>query len=201
MYNIRQKIAKKLIEFIRKNTDKEEEELEKIQYGIEVILINTFKLAILFITAKILGIFNYTFFAFISFAALRTFASGVHAGSNIKCIITNYVVFFSIVYLSIYSPLNKVLLAVVFLISLILVMLYAPADTEDRPIVSKRLRKSLKIKSIACVIILASACFVINGEVYRSLIAFSVLEESILITPMIYYVFGKSYRNYENVKL
>jgi len=198
---ISRKLSELCIKFIKTNTDKDEEELEKIKYGIEVILINIFKLAILFITARIFGILGYTFIAFISFAILRTFASGIHASSSIKCIVTNFFVFFSIVYLSIYCSLSKSLVVAVFFISLIIIILYSPADTEYRPIISKKLRKTLKLKSIACIIVLAIVSLLIKKDVYRNLIAFATLEESIMTTPIIYFIFGKSYRNYEKIKL
>jgi len=199
--DISRKISEHCIKFITANTDKDEEELEKIKYGIEVILINIFKLFILLITAQIFGIFIYTFIAFISFAFLRVFASGVHANSSIKCIITNYLIFFSIVYLSSFYSLSKSLTVVTFLISLSLIILYAPADTEERPIISKKLRKTLKIKSIACIIFLAIVSLLMKKDVYRNLIAYAALEESIMITPMVYFIFGKGYRNYEKIKL
>lgn len=195
------KINERFVDFIKTNTDKDEEELEKIQYGIEIILINVYKLFILFVTAKILGILFYTFIAFVSFAVLRAFASGVHASSSAKCIITNYLIFFSIVYLSINYPLSKTFAVVIFIISFVLLVLYAPADTEERPIISKKLRKALKYRSMACVIFLAIVSLIMKKEIYRSLIAFSALEESIITTPAIYYIFGKSYRNYERIKL
>ncbi|AJA46569.1 accessory gene regulator B [Clostridium pasteurianum DSM 525 = ATCC 6013] len=38
--NLDEKISKKCIEIIKNNVDKSEEEFEKIQYGIQVIIIN-----------------------------------------------------------------------------------------------------------------------------------------------------------------
>lgn len=198
---INEKISKKCTSFIRNNLNKTEMELEKIQYGIHIILINIFKLVLLFITAYFLGILNYTIVAFISFAILRSFASGVHANSSIKCIITNYIIFLGNVYLSLSFPLNKVCISAIFIISLILVILYAPADTEERPLMSKKLRGGLKVKSILIVLGFCITTLLFPSSVYMNLITYSVLQESILITPMIYIIFAKKYRNYENVKI
>lgn len=199
--DIAEKLSKKCTNFIKDNINKTETELEKIQYGIHVILINVFKLLLLFITAYFLGILDYTIIAYISFAALRSFASGVHADSSIKCIITNYIIFLGNVYLSLSFSLKKVYVAAIFAISLILVILYAPADTEERPLMSKNLRDRLKAKSILIVLGFGITILLLPGSVYTNLITYSILQESILITPMIYIIFGKKYKNYERIKI
>ncbi|AJA46570.1 accessory gene regulator B [Clostridium pasteurianum DSM 525 = ATCC 6013] len=43
---------------------------------------------------------NYCIVAVVSFGILRTFASGVHTGSNIKCILMNYIIFLGNIFLS-----------------------------------------------------------------------------------------------------
>lgn len=192
-------LTNKIIVFVKSNSDKSEEELEIIHYGIEVFLINVFKLIILFITAYFLNILIYTFIAFFSFAVIRMFASGVHANSSIKCILTNYIIFFGNVYLSITFTLNTELNSVIFLISIILILLYAPADTEEKPIVNKNLRKSLKIKSVICIIILTIVSLLIQNKIYANIISYSALEAGIVITPIAYKFFGKSYKNFEKL--
>ena len=91
--NINKKINALIMDFIKKNLTKTEEELEILEYGIQVVLITVYKLIILFVTAYFLKIFTYTLLAFIVFAILRFFAAGVHASSSIKCILVNYIVF------------------------------------------------------------------------------------------------------------
>jgi accessory gene regulator B len=199
--DIAEKLSEKCTSFIKDNTNKTETELEKIQYGIHVILINIFKLILLFTTAYFLGILNYTIVAYVSFATLRSFANGIHADSSIKCIITNYIIFFGNVYLSLNFSLKKVYVATIFVISLILVILYAPADTEERPLMSKNLRGKLKFKSILIVLGFGIVTLLLPGSVYTNLITYSTLQESILITPMIYIIFEKKYKNYERIKI
>lgn len=199
--DIAEKLSERCTGFIKDNTNKTETELEKIQYGIHVILINIFKLLLLFITAYFLGILNYTIVAYLSFATLRSFANGIHANSSIKCTITNYIIFFGNVYLSLNFSLKKVYVVSIFIISLILIILYAPADTEERPLMSKNLRGKLKIKSTLIVLGFATVTILLPGSIYTNLIVYSTLQEAILITPMIYIIFGKKYKNYERIKI
>jgi accessory gene regulator B len=197
--NITERISKLCLKFVMNNLEKTEGELEIIQYGIQSILINIFKFIILFSTAYFMRIFDYTLAAFISFGVLRAFASGTHANSSIKCIFINYIMFFGNVFLSLNIKLTKQFIGIIFIISLILIVLYAPADTAERPLISKKLRKELKIKSSMVVLLLAAITLVISNSIYINIITLSILQESLLITPLAYEIFRKPYKNYENV--
>lgn len=199
--SVSEKISAKLTNYTSVNLEKSDEEIEIIQYGIQVILVNIFKMAILFLTAYFLNVFTYTLIAFASFGILRLFAAGVHADSSLKCIIINYITFLGNVYLSLFLPLTRPITAALFIISLILYFMYSPADTEERPLISKKLRKQLKIKTILVVTTIGIICVVLPNSIYVNLVTFSVLEESFYITPFAYKLFRKSYRNYLNVEL
>lgn len=199
--SISKKLSLGCLNFIKNNTSSSEEDLEKIYYGIQIIWINLLKFIILFLTAYLLGILRYTFTAFIIFAILRSFASGVHASSSIQCIIINYILFLGDVYLSLNLTLNLWYKTAIFAISFILLLLYSPADTEERPLISKKLRKNLKIKSILVLITFYIITFFITSNVYINLIIFSTLGESIVITPAAYKLLAKKYANYKNISI
>lgn len=196
---ISKKLSIKCVDFIAHNTSTSEYDLEKIYYGIQVIIINLFKLVILLTTAYFLGIFKYTFIAFMVFATLRCFASGVHANSSLQCILCNYILFLGNVYLSINISYSLLVGTIVFTMSFISMLLYAPADTEDRPIISKKLRKGLKFKSIIVIVIFYAISLLIENGIYSNLILFAILEESLIITPLAYKLFRKNYNNYKNI--
>lgn len=198
---ITDKLSRKVTSFIGETLSSSDDDLEKIEYGIKVVLANFFKLIILFSTAYILGVFKYTVIAFVVFAILRTFACGAHANSSILCIVINYTLFLGNVYASIYIPLNKLCISLIFLISLILIYIYAPADTAERPLVSKRLRRNLKIKSLVTVIFFFIITIFIKNNIYINLITFAIFEEALAITPISYKLLGKTYNNYENIQL
>ena len=193
------KLSNNCLDFIKDNTSISEENLEKIHYGIQVILLTISKDILLFTTAYLLGILKYTIIAVIVFGILRTFASGVHANSTLQCIIYGYTFFLCNVYLSLNLSLNTILKSIIFAISLILIILYAPADTEERPLVSKKSRRILKIKSIIVVIVFYISTLLIKTDVYCNLITFSILEGSLVITPIVYKLLGKKHNNYKNI--
>jgi len=197
--DIYKKLSAICVKFISKNLVKSNEELEEIDYGIQVILINIFKLTILFLSAHFLGILSNTIIAVISFTSIRIFASGVHASSNLKCTITNMILFIGNAYLSMQIILNKYIIICIFILSLILIIIYAPADTEDRPLISIILRKKLKIYSIIITLLIGIVILNCNDHIFLNIIIFSLLEESFLITPIAYYIFNRKYNNYKNI--
>jgi len=196
---ITKKLSTKCLEFIKDNTSTSQENLEKIHYGIQVIILNVSKFILLFITAYLLGILKYTVIAFMVFAIIRTFASGVHANSSLQCIIINYILFVGNVYLSLNLSVNIIVRSILFAISIILILLYAPGDTEERPLVSKKLRRDLKIKSLAITILFYITILLIESNVYSNIITYSILEEALVITPAFYKLFGKTTNNYKNI--
>jgi len=196
---ITKKLSTKCLEFIKDNTSTSQENLEKIDYGIQVIILNISKLILLFITAYLLGILKYTVIAFIVFAIIRTFASGVHANSSLQCIIINYILFLGNVYLSLNLSVNIIVRSILFTISILLILLYAPGDTEERPLVSKKLRRDLKIKSLVITILFYITILLIESNVYANIITYSILEEALVITPSFYKLFGKTTNNYKNI--
>jgi accessory gene regulator B len=197
--DITEKISKICLKFVEENSTKTKEELEIIEYGINVLVINIVKLFILFLLSYILSVTIYTLIAVLSFAFVRLFASGVHAASSIKCTVTNILLFLGNVYLSLHISINNPIKIVILTLSLLLILLYAPADTEDRPLVSRKLRKKLKIYSILVILLLSFVAIGIKKATFSNLVVFSVLEESLLITPLAYYIFNKPYDNYINM--
>ncbi|MDS0526340.1 accessory gene regulator B family protein [Clostridium sp. SHJSY1] len=194
-------LSKKITNFIGETLSSSTDDLEKIEYGIKVIFANLFKMLILFFIAYMLGILKYTTVALTIFAILRIFACGVHASSSIQCIIIIHALFLGNVYASMYITLSKLSFSLIFLISVILTYSYAPADTSERPLVSKKLRNSLKFKSIMTIVISFIICIFIKDSIYINIITFGILEESLSITPISYKILGKTYNNYENIQL
>lgn len=196
---ITKKLSNICLQFIKSNTSTSDEDAEKIYYGLQVIMMDISKSIILLGTAYFLGIFKYTLIAFLVFAILRSFASGVHANSTLQCILVNYILFIGNVYWSLFLPLNTTAQSIILLISLALVFLYAPGDTEERPLVSKKLRKQLKFKSLLIVVIFFILIFIIQNHIYTNLITYGILEAALVITPIAYKLLGKKTNNYENI--
>jgi len=173
--------------------DLSEEKLAEIDYGIAAFIANSYKMAFIFILAILLNVFQYFLIALVSFGALRTFASGVHAKREWTCLPTSALVFFGITYLGMISNLNIYIISFVFILCFGAILRYAPADTEERPIVSRRLRKKLKILSCITILALYAIALYSIGTKASSITTYAVLFESVLILPVTYRLAGSMY--------
>lgn len=194
------RLSAAITSFISANfPEKGEEELEVIGYGLEGLISTFFKTVLIFIMGYILKIILPLALAIISFGLLRTFASGVHLKSGWTCLFFSTAIFLSITYGGIYIPLPHLVKAGIFVISIILLYLYAPADTEERPLVCEKTRRNLKISSLAAAVLMGVIVLVLPaGSIAGNIITLSVIIESVMTTPMIYYFFRRRYRNYEH---
>lgn len=173
--------------------DLPEEKLAEINYGIAVFIANSYKMIFIFLLALLLNVFKYLLIAVASFGALRSFASGVHAKREWTCLPASTLFFFGIIYLGTAVVLNAYAISIIFALCFAAVLRYAPADTEERPIVSKKLRKKLRIMSCITVMLLYAAAMYNLGTPVSSIIALSTLTESVLILPITYKLAGSRY--------
>jgi accessory gene regulator B len=189
-----ERLSEKLTAVIAENLeDLSEQKLAEINYGIAVFITNSYKLFFIFLLAIFMNVFKYFLIAFISFGALRTFASGIHAKGEWTCLPASAIFFFGIVYSGMVIDLNLCAVSIIFALCFAAVLRYAPADTEERPIVSRKLRKKLKTLSCLAVIVLYLTSVYNLGTAISSIIAFAVLVETILILPVTYRLAGSMY--------
>lgn len=173
--------------------DASEEKLAEINYGIAVTIANSYKILILFLLAFALGVLKYFLIAFASFGLLRTFAAGVHAKREWTCLPISIIILFGIVYLGIAVDFNIYIISIVFILCFIIILRYAPADTEEHPIASRNLRKKLKLMSCISVVILYLVSIYNLNTAVSVIVTISTAVESILILPITYKLTGNIY--------
>lgn len=188
-------IETKIVEYIKKYKcmiTSDDEEI--LRYGIQIYYFNISKLLILLVVSIILNIFAETCIAFLLIAILKQFAYGFHADTFWACLVITFINIFGIVYLSelSFNLLIKIVLAV---ISLILFALYAPADTEERPLVDSKKRMKLKIQSISVAVLYFVLSFFTN-EVLSNMLVLSLIFIGFNACPVLYILFKKEYKNY-----
>ncbi|WP_024831453.1 accessory gene regulator ArgB-like protein [Ruminiclostridium josui] len=161
-----------------------EEKAEQIDYGLYMAFADGLKLLAVLLTALFLGQLKYAVVAVIVFSLNKSYLGGVHAKTQIGCVITHFLFIFGTVYLA--QILNiKFLNIVLFAISGILTFLYAPADLTSKPIVTEKRKKELRIKGS----ILLAICFVITlivPDIYSNIISVITLISAVNITPIVY---------------
>ncbi len=195
-------MKKKLINHIMKNiknNDKSisEEQLEIIQYGLEGIYLTFTKLIIILLLSIILNIFKETILILLFYNCIRTFAFGVHANSSIVCLITSLIFFIGGTYLGIYLNINLTIKIILSVLSLILIIIYAPADTVKRPLINKRKRLCFKILSIIIATILTFLIIYFSNKQISNYMLIGLIEGTIMILPITYKLHKVPYNNYK----
>lgn len=184
------------IKIIKKYRDCTSEEMELIIYGLEGIYLTITKAIIIFGVAFLLGIFKEVIILLISYNVIRSQAFGIHASKSIYCLISSLATFIGGVYICKYLAIPLYLMVIISVICVILLFLYAPADTEKRPIVNKKKRFRFKFLSVLLGIIY-TVLVVIYRDISNYLLVGMVIEV-IMILPITYRLFNMSYDNYKN---
>lgn len=123
--------------------DINEERKEVIMYGLELIIGEIPKLILLILLAFILRIGLLVIFAYVSMLPYKAMAGGFHLKSHIGCTLGTFIVYFGNVLLSKYliiqpDYIRYIVLIITWIFSMIMISLYAPADTVNIPILRKK---------------------------------------------------------------
>ncbi len=181
-------VCDKLTHILRTNLkDIDDKKAEIINFGIKSIVSEFSKTTVLLAAAYALGVLNYIIIAIVSFGTYRIFAGGFHAKSHIGCLTTNSIMLFSIVYSSFFinTYLNYICF-LIFLINCIIIYLYAPADVEEKPVVSKKLRRKLKYQSFIVMSMIFIVSLIMVDRVIANILILSTFFESLTLLPISY---------------
>ncbi len=191
-------ICNKLTLKIRKEMPEiDDERAEAINYGLQLIIGESPKFVILFIIACIFRVPLLSFLALLFIMPYRIVSGGVHLKTHIGCIVATSVFYIGNAILSkhiILESTEKVIITVfVWIFSLIMIRLYAPADTEAVPILRKKERKTKKILSYIIVTITLLIAVFIKNIVISNLLIFGTLLQTIAISRFMYIITNNKY--------
>lgn len=192
------KICLFLTNKIRKEVpDIDDERAEVINYGLQIIVGEVPKTFIMLAVAYILGVFELSLIAFATLIPYRGASGGFHLHTHLGCIVSTCLMYSGVAILSKYIVLTEVmkylLIASVWIFGMIMIKLYAPADTEDVPILERKVRKKKQIASyLALTVALVAALFIQNSTISNILI-FGNLVQTITITKLAYRLTNNKY--------
>lgn len=186
---------------ITKYYDYDNTKISEIKYGIESLYLTITKTIIIFIISFILNITKELMLLFVFYSLIRLTGFGVHAKKSWHCWVTSLITFILIPLLIKYVTLNKEFIIISYTIFTLLLLEYAPADTEKRPLINKKRRIIHKVLTILLVIsyLIYSLIQKDNITIINTLY-FSILLETLLVLPCTYKLFGVKYNNYKNYK-
>lgn len=193
-----EKICTYIVNQMRKQMpDIDDEKAEIITYGIELIIGEIPKIFLLFIFSFIIGIGWYTVFAYVALIPYRASSGGFHLKTHIGCIVGSSLFYYGIVYLSKFITLSVfqkyILIGLALVFGIIMVSLYAPADTENIPIISKKERKRKKVLSYITLMLTLTASVFIKESIISNILIFGVIIQSFMISRLAYILTNNKY--------
>ena len=183
------------------NKDLSQRDIDKIKYGLEGLYLTITKLIFIIIVSIILGIWKETLLLILIFNGIRLTGFGVHAKRSIDCLISSTLIFvlFPIICIKLTIPL--IVKIILFIPLTVLIGIFAPADTEKRPLINKKKRKIYKILSIIISIIYMTIAIVIKDTTLSNCFIFAIVIQIIIMLPITYKLFGVSYNNYKTYEV
>ena len=187
-----------LVDKMRKeNPEIDDERSEIINYGLQLLIGEIPKMLITLLVSYILGILRLTIIMVLIIMPFRAFSGGFHLHTHIGCIISTTMYYCGIPKISIYCYLNSqteiffVLCALIF--GIIIIKKYAPADTENVPILQEKTRKQKKILSYITYTLGLIIALIIKDNVVSNIIIFGYLTQIMMITPLAYKITKNKY--------
>ena len=168
----------------------DDERAEVINYGLQNIVGEIPKIFLLFIIAFILGMFKEVLFMFIVLTPYRGASGGFHLKTHLGCIIGTTAFYCGIVLLSQHIILDDItkyiLIGISWIFGMFMIILYAPADTENVPILSKKDRKKKQMIAYITYSLGLIAALLIQDNVISNILLFGNLLQTLTITKLAY---------------
>lgn len=175
----------------------DDERAEVITYGLQLMIGEIPKIFITLAISYLLGIFKLTVIMIIALMPYRIYSGGFHLKTHIGCIISTTLYYCGVPLLAKYITISQnfeyILALGIWIFGMIMVRLYAPADTENLPILRKNERKQKRILSYITLTLGLIIAIIIKDSVISNILLFGNLMQSIMITRLAYKLTGSKY--------
>ena len=189
--------------------DINEEKAEILDYGLHLIIGEIPKVFIMIGLAFLLGVGELSILAFLLILPYRSFSGGFHLKTHLGCILctTSFYAGTALLskYITLTEPVKYIAIIAVWIFGMIMIKLYAPADTENVPVISKKEKRKRKIASYIMLSISLLAAAIIPNRIISNILLFGMLIQTLSITRLAYKITKNKYgyEEYEkgNLKL
>lgn len=189
--------------------DIDEEKAEILDYGLHLIIGEIPKVFIMIGLAFLLGVGELSILAFLLILPYRSFSGGFHLKTHLGCILctTSFYAGTALLskYITLTEPIKYIAIIAVWIFGMMMIKLYAPADTENVPVISKKERRKRKIASYIMLSISLLVAAIIPNRIISNILLFGMLIQTLSITRLAYKITKNKYgyEEYEkgNLKL
>ena len=200
-----EKICNKLTLKIRtKMPEVDDERAEVINYGLQLVIGEIPKTFVLLAIAYLCGVLELSVLALLLIMPYRTFSGGVHLKTHTGCIIGTSLFYTGCALLSKYVVLTQhikyILIALTWIFSMVMIKLYAPADTENVPILRKKDRDFKRNMSYITMTLTLIAAVIVKISLISNLLIFLTIFQTIWISKFTYKLTNNKYGYEEYIK-
>lgn len=175
----------------------DDERAEIIMYGLQNIIGELPKGVLILLIAYFLGIFKLTLMAVLIIAPYRCCSGGVHMKTHLGCITYTLILYSGSALLGKYVTLVGTTKYIVAFISwkfcMIMIKLYAPADTENVPILRRKERRQKQIFSYIILTVEFIIAILIKNTTISGIIIFGDFIQTLTITRLAYNITRNKY--------
>ena len=180
-----------------KVTDINEEKAEVINYGLHLLIGEIPKTFIFIAIAAILGVLKEFFITVLVVFPYRAVSGGFHLKTHLGCILGTSFCYCGIPYISKLINIDNItkiiLIILTWIFGMIMCKLYAPADTENVPILRKKDRKLDRILSYIILTVTLIIGGLINNNTISNIIILGMLIQSMMISRIAYKITNNKY--------
>ncbi len=192
------KICMFLTNRIRKEMpDIDDEKAEVINYGLQNIIGEIPKTFLILAIAYFFGILKETLITFLLLIPYKSASGGLHLKTHLGCIIATTIFYCGIPILSklviINVMLKYIIISILWIFGMCMIKLYAPADTENVPILTKKDRKRQRMLSYITFTVGLIVAGSINYNTISNIIIFGYLLQTLMITKIAYRLTNNKY--------
>ena len=192
------KICDFLTNKIRKEMpDIDDEKAEVINYGLQNIVGEIPKLFLTLGIAWVLGILDLALYTFLIITPYKAFSGGFHLKTHIGCIVFTTLFYCGIAFISKYIVIEQmikyILIALIWTFGMWMIKLYAPADTENVPILRKKDRRKKQILSYISLTIGLILAVIIQDNIISNILIFGNFVQTLCITKFAYKITNNKY--------
>lgn len=175
----------------------DEERAEIINYGMHLLVGEIPKTFVFIAIAAIFGVLKEFFITMLVIFPYRTFSGGFHLKTHFGCILGTSLMYCGTAYISQFQLYNNeikyILIGIVWVFGMVMCKLYAPADTENVPILRKKERKVKQILAYITLTITLVIGALIKNYVISNIIILGMFVQSIMITRIAYKLTNNKY--------
>jgi len=201
-----EKAANKIADYKIERESTDEVTKAKIQYGIQIIIINLSKLVVIYSLAVYLHDVWPVTIMLAAMGVMRMRSFGMHSKSGIACTLSSifffhggyFIAHFAYLWSSHLGELEWfALLGLTGIVHCWGFWRYAPADTENRPLYSSKQRKRLKKQTLMHLCFLYVIIILSGNSLLSYYLIIPITVQLGAILPVTYKLLNRRYNNYE----